>query len=276
MVLVVMGSAATAAWCLWQPHPLFGLLACAALAVPAVYAAVFHTSRLTLFTAVLAVAVGGLEATRLALAGKPLVAVIGYVVALELVVGIPFAVQTVVSGLLNDLIRADTDPLTGLLNRRAFIHAAVARLLARDRDAVLAMALIDLDRFKAVNDNHGHTVGDAALVAVARALDAASGETAVIGRMGGEEFILADVVDAMTSARWGERLRDAVAGIDYPVTASVGTVTAGLIGVEIATAEKELMRLVARADEAMYVAKRRGGDQACHCGPNGPADQASA
>jgi diguanylate cyclase len=269
IVLGLAGSVATAAWCLLQANPIFGLLACTVLLIPGGYLAVFHAARYMLVTCTLAAIVGAVEATRLSLAGDVVLAVTGYLLVIELNVAVPAAVLIVVRALIADLMQADRDPLTGLLNRRAFTHAAVGRLHARKHlKALVAVAVVDLDRFKAVNDSHGHAVGDAALVAVANALCAASGENALVGRMGGEEFVVADVVSTETATGWAQRLRDAVAEIEYPVTASVGIATTSTDTVSTDTAEELLQRLVACADEAMYHAKRRGGNQACHYGPH--------
>jgi diguanylate cyclase (GGDEF)-like protein len=267
IVLGLAGSVATAAWCLLQANPIFGLLACTVLVIPGGYVAVFHAGRYMLVTCTLAAIVGAVEATRLSLAGDVVLAVTGCLLVIELNVAVPAAVLIVVRALIADLMQADRDPLTGLLNRRAFTHAAVGRLQVRNHDALVAVAVVDLDRFKAVNDSLGHAVGDAALVAVANALCTASGENALVGRMGGEEFVVADVVSAETPSGWAQRFRDAVADIDYPVTASVGIATASTDTVSTDTAEVVLHRLVACADEAMYHAKRRGGNQACHYGP---------
>ncbi len=272
LVLGIAGSIATGAWCLLQANPMFGLLACAVLVIPGGYIALFHSDRYIAFTCALAVLVGGLEATRLFLNGQAVIAVTGGIIVLELNIGVPLAFLLVVRALMADLMQADTDPLTGLLNRRAFTHAAVRRVQTATEDASLTVAVVDLDRFKAVNDSFGHAGGDAALVAVASALRSVSGDTALLCRMGGEEFVVADVTTGTTSVEapthWGRRMRDAVAAIEFPVTASVGIATTAVGDVRAATAEQVLQHMVAEADEAMYCAKRRGGNQAYHAGQN--------
>ena len=84
---------------------------------------------------------------------------------------------------------ADTDPLTGLANRRAFLEALEARL-ADDSAPPFALALLDLDGFKPINDTFGHAAGDAVLVQVAERLDKAGGDAALTARIGGDEFAL--------------------------------------------------------------------------------------
>jgi diguanylate cyclase (GGDEF)-like protein len=157
--------------------------------------------------------------------------------------------------------RAATDPLTGLGNRR-LVEDALARLAAQSRrtGGSYAVAVIDLDRFKPVNDRYGHAAGDALLIAVASALDAATREYDVVGRQGGDEFIvlLADV-DSTMAATVMDRCRQSVAGLrvgDPPlsVTASIGVAVSGTGDAADAAA------LARAADDAVYEAKARGGN----------------
>jgi len=155
---------------------------------------------------------------------------------------------------------AVTDPLTKLPNRRQMderLAEEVARSRRHDRPMCLAMA--DIDRFKRINDGHGHDVGDRVIVAVARCL--AKGMRAVdrVGRYGGEEFLillpdtpLADAASAME--RLAAAVRDLrVPGSGEPVTASFGV--AGL------WADEDAAQLRRRADQALYAAKRDGRDR---------------
>jgi diguanylate cyclase (GGDEF)-like protein len=257
-------SATVAATCLWQTQPILGLMSCSALAITGGYFALFHTARYMAMNFGLAGAVGALEAARLLVAGEATAAFASYFLVLELNVVVPFAIHIVVRALGVDLLRANRDPLTGLLNRRACDRAIIGRMLAGDDHMSLAVAMVDLDRFKAVNDSHGHAAGDKALVAAAGALTAACSDTAVIGRVGGEEFLIADVVTTQPPPGWGHRLCHAVAAIPAPVTASVGTATLPLRSVGCDDAEQAFRQLVAEADTAMYEAKRCGGNQARH------------
>jgi two-component system cell cycle response regulator len=146
------------------------------------------------------------------------------------------------------------DPLTQLKNRR-FLFGQLGALIsgARRHGRPMSVAMVDLDRFKAINDAHGHMVGDAALVAAGEALRRALRAEDVLGRLGGEEFLaLLPDTDDEAAAHAGERLRAAVAGAPSPVplTASVGY--AVLQGDEAAD------DLVRRADEALYAAKAAG------------------
>ena len=152
-------------------------------------------------------------------------------------------------------IVAATDPLTGVLNRRAFFERLRTTLADRERTNI-AVCLVDLDRFKSVNDTAGHAAGDAVLVAVAQALGTALRETDTVARLGGDEFaVLAAGPHVAPNTRdVAERLRDAVAcaGLAAGVTASIGAV--------VPMAGESLQNLLHRADMAMYEAKNRGGN----------------
>lgn len=148
------------------------------------------------------------------------------------------------------------DSLTGLMNRRA-IEARFDELLAQGFDT---FALVDLDRFKAINDLHGHQVGDAALVACASAIRSSGDRDAVAVRLGGEEFVV--LLRGPRPLERAEALRQAipmriakeVPGLDLPVTASMGVVVMGDAGRhKMAFAE-----FYARADALMYEAKASG------------------
>ena len=145
---------------------------------------------------------------------------------------------------------ADVDALTGIANRRAF-DAAVER--ARQGTGVVTVLLVDTDRFKEINDTRGHAAGDAVLQAIAKALAAQVRDSDVVARLGGDEFgaLLPDV-DPATAAAVANRMVQAVRDLsDCPVTLSIG----------VAGAPAHLLpETMAQADQAMYRAKRAGGD----------------
>jgi diguanylate cyclase (GGDEF)-like protein len=258
------GSASIVIGCLTQTQPVVALMACSGLAVPGGYLAFFHAARYIGVNLLLAGAAGAVEVARLIAAGETTLAFTAYFLVLELNVVAPFAIHIVVRALGVDLLSADRDPLTGLLNRRACDRAILGRMLAGHDHMFLAVAMVDLDHFKAVNDSRGHAAGDEALVAAARALTAACQDTAVVGRVGGEEFLIADVVATQRPQGWGHKFCNAVEAIPASVTASVGTATLALRSVGCDDAEQALRKLVADADTAMYEAKRCGGNQARH------------
>lgn len=150
--------------------------------------------------------------------------------------------------------RAERDHLTGLLNRRALEH----RFPEMRTSGFHAMAVLDLDRFKQINDTFGHVQGDAVLRAVAEAL--APDDDTVAARMGGEEFLVllrgADVAGRAERRRQAITARVAaeVPGLDRVVTASMGMVELPADG----SLQNEFNPLYARCDQLLYEAKAAG------------------
>lgn len=148
------------------------------------------------------------------------------------------------------------DALTGLMNRRA-LEARFGELLAQGFDT---FALVDLDRFKHVNDRYGHQVGDAALIACAAALGPAGDRDTVAARLGGEEFVVllrgARPLERAENMRRAIPLRIAseVPGLGDPVTASMGVIEMPRASAHAPT----FGDFYARADRLMYEAKESG------------------
>jgi diguanylate cyclase (GGDEF)-like protein len=158
------------------------------------------------------------------------------------------------------VILSQRDPLTSLYNRRYLFERIELELERVRRGKQLALLMVDLDRFKRVNDTQGHLRGDVLLKEIAAALSATTRVTDVVGRYGGDEFLIvlpdtdADQAEAVAdrvkrSAREvGERF-----DVSAPVTASVG--------IAIAQKDDTLASLVRRADDSEWRAKERGGDR---------------
>lgn len=157
---------------------------------------------------------------------------------------------------------AQRDPLTGLLNRRGLDAVFKSALAVAHRSGrPLAVAMVDIDHFKRINDQHGHDVGDAVLVALARLIKKRVRQADVVARFGGEEFV---VVLPDTNLDGAEQLAqllvEAVASHEQP---PYGRVTIS-VGVAEASGEAtDLTELLQRADAAMYRAKHLGRNQVC-------------
>jgi diguanylate cyclase (GGDEF)-like protein len=155
-------------------------------------------------------------------------------------------------------VRAATDALTGLPNRRSLEeHLAVLAQRRRTDDRV-GILMIDIDRFKGLNDTFGHAVGDHVLRQVARAISHAVRDGDVATRFGGEEFavVLRNPGEAV-ALEVGERVRRTVAGLDLQGL-GVDTITVS-VGVAVARpGEADLHEVVERADQALLAAKRAG------------------
>ncbi|MEA2123930.1 MAG: hypothetical protein QOI80_712 [Solirubrobacteraceae bacterium] len=155
---------------------------------------------------------------------------------------------------------ARVDVLTGLANRRGF-DEAFPRLVERAQleGRPIAVVSVDIDHFKAVNDTHGHDVGDRVLISVGQTLRERARVLDLVGRVGGEEFVVVlPGLDGQAAHRVAERIRLAIsrsgAGRHPAITVSAGV--AALEPGATATAEK----LLATADAALYDAKRAGRD----------------
>jgi diguanylate cyclase (GGDEF)-like protein len=157
--------------------------------------------------------------------------------------------------------RASTDALTGLPNRRYFDE--FCGLLARRRrsDDAVGVLMIDIDKYKVLNDTYGHATGDGVLRAVAGAIVAAVREDDVPARFGGEEFVVLLRNPGMDVAfEVGERVRSAVAQLDLQAMGVPGVSVS--VGVAVSDhADQPIDELIGLADQALYRAKRAGRDR---------------
>jgi diguanylate cyclase (GGDEF)-like protein len=225
---------------------------------PVVYAAYFSSARITataygLMVLTLAAALGANTALEL-----KVVTFIGTCSTVGLMAALVVTMTDQHSRLRHELaVAAETDPLTGLLNRRSFnprLDEAVAGAIARRRP--LSVVMVDLDHFKRLNDEHGHLAGDRALEEVALVLRAQSRQDDLVSRFGGEEFAVAlPGADADDARAYAGRVAADLAsrtGTDLPplsFSAGIATLTA---------AGEQGQALLAHADEALYAAKAAG------------------
>lgn len=164
---------------------------------------------------------------------------------------------------------AMVDPLTGAANRRAFSARGDEHLHGgRDVRTPFALGILDLDHFKDLNDRHGHAAGDEVLKVVVETLHSASRADDMVARVGGEEFaVMLSGADAAVATTVFERIRRTIAERPIPVdgatlhiTASIGVTTAG-------PDDSDVDHVFARADAALYDAKRSGRNQVVFRGP---------
>ncbi|RQO78318.1 hypothetical protein DBR44_00800 [Aquitalea sp. FJL05] len=155
---------------------------------------------------------------------------------------------------------ATTDPLTGLLNRNAF-HERIRRQRKRHGEQAFLLAMIDIDHFKAINDSHGHQLGDEVIRDCARALREAASDGDILARWGGEEFLLfspqPDGCDQDSCRQWLDDIRANIAarrihchGVEMCVTVS--------IGYTLAKNSANWEQVLEVADQALYAAKQAG------------------
>jgi diguanylate cyclase (GGDEF)-like protein len=151
------------------------------------------------------------------------------------------------------------DPLTGVNNRSSFREVLDREVeMSRRHGSPLSLIMLDVDRFKSINDRHGHLAGDVALRSIANCMRACIRDSDMLFRYGGEEFCIALANTSLAGARkLAERVRRALeilvvrtSGARLHVTASLGVATLG--------ADDDAAKLVKKADESLYRAKSLG------------------
>ena len=155
---------------------------------------------------------------------------------------------------------ATTDELTGVLNRRCFFDRGVVELKRANRhNRPFCVLMMDLDHFKMVNDTHGHQVGDQVLKVFARTMAANLRAGDLLGRMGGEEFaVIMNEISGKSALDTAGRLCRAAAGARVPVSGGFTGCTVSIGMAWCRPDEKDLERVIKRADRALYRAKAKG------------------
>ena len=155
---------------------------------------------------------------------------------------------------------AQSDPLTGCYNRRSFIEAA-ERDFKRSRrtGSPLSVIFFDIDHFKRINDLYGHSVGDAVIMALTKAVTGTIRTSDMLGRLGGEEFvILLPDTDSGSACLVAEKLRAVLEDVEVKAEAVVLRFTASFGVSQIAEQDQDPLSLIERADAWMYEAKNAG------------------
>jgi diguanylate cyclase (GGDEF)-like protein len=160
--------------------------------------------------------------------------------------------------------RSLTDPLTGLPNRREFNDRLEERMSAwKRRNEVFSLLMLDVDHFKALNDQHGHLAGDQVLATIARVLRGAVRREDIVARFGGEEFaILLPNTSLEQAMLVAEKVREAVANsvVTHNDKAILVTASGGLAAIDVNDTPQSLIQ---KADAALYAAKASGRNRTC-------------
>ncbi|WP_300390360.1 GGDEF domain-containing protein [Henriciella sp.] len=152
--------------------------------------------------------------------------------------------------------RARIDPLTGVLNRDAFL-SGVDGLKAQKIDG--AMLMIDIDHFKVINDTYGHSAGDEALIMVARTIRSVTRKADLVGRLGGEEFgVFIPGENIELAKTMAERIRDTINRLQFCPEPRIHHRITVSIGVSQGSWEAKLTDQFRLADQGMYTAKHAG------------------
>lgn len=159
--------------------------------------------------------------------------------------------------------RASRDMMTGLLNREAFL-SEFERTKAGNPDHTHAVIILDVDRFKNINDTWGHHAGDQALIAIAQKISDVAGPDLLVGRIGGEEFaIFLPQDDGVEARALGEAIRVAIEGLSFFPTPDRPLPLSLSIGVACAGPGHSAAELLREADMMLYQAKANGRNRVC-------------
>jgi len=158
---------------------------------------------------------------------------------------------------------ASIDPLTNCFNRRHFMNAADMELSRRKRHShSVVVAMLDVDKFKMINDTYGHDVGDLVLQEIVESCKDTVRYEDTVGRMGGEEFaILLPEAEANGAYTVLERVRENIAALEFEHRGHPFSVTVSIGLSEVDYSDIAIDSALKRADEALYEAKRSGRDQ---------------
>jgi diguanylate cyclase (GGDEF)-like protein len=159
---------------------------------------------------------------------------------------------------------AFTDGLTGLFNRKHFMELASMKIDHCDQQQIpCSLLMFDLDFFKKVNDTYGHLAGDEVLRCTAQQVQRAVRSADILGRYGGEEFVVfMDGADATVALKLAERIRAIVEKMDCVFEGTEIRITCS-VGVMTSAGSLTLEQLVEKADEALYEAKQTGRNKVC-------------
>lgn len=242
------------------------LLCCVVFASIGGYIAFFHNPKLQIghlaFATLVTVAAG--STLLFGANSDPGLGIAKIGVTLATIYVIPVVSQIMLAMLSSDARTSEFDPLTGLLNRRGLSRRAtdVVEMEINERNALLVV-VIDLDRFKSINDLHGHDIGDSTIIRTALRIQLWASAAAVIARVGGDEFVVVERAPFSSVAILSSRIAMSMNGQrDDPATSSS-------IGIAIRTDPQEadetvddiVSAMFRAADSAMYQAKREGGNQ---------------
>lgn len=158
---------------------------------------------------------------------------------------------------------ASFDPLTGAYNRRQFFNLAKAEFSKAERgEQPLSVIMMDIDKFKSINDTYGHAAGDQALIEITRALKHVCRASDIVSRFGGEEFVICCPNAVLSGAHaLAERLRKAIAAIAIQTDCGNKFSVTTSIGVTGRLSNDTLETMINRADGLLYQAKHNGRNQ---------------
>ena len=261
-ICVVLGSVCIAAGCLAQSNPMAGLFGSTAFGLVAAYAAFFHTLRLVWVCWALAAVTLALLVRRATSLQLDLALCAALLVAL-LVGFVSFTGRATIWMIDADVMRPDLDALTGLLDHDGFYERAATLLGAssRDDDRFFIVAVINLDGFSLLGSLGGDAATERARVEIAQRLRETARQNAVLAHPFESEFLLADVFTSLDASPLIDRVLGTIAGAPARLTASIGVVCTPMGPLIGHSAHDVVEETVALARNAMYQARKGGGNQ---------------
>ncbi|WP_237360480.1 diguanylate cyclase [Vibrio marisflavi] len=160
---------------------------------------------------------------------------------------------------------ANKDSLTGLYNRRGFYELAYKKIISQAKENQMALAILDIDFFKKINDSFGHECGDTALVELVGKLNEEFGEPNLLCRFGGEEFLILLTETDLEAAKVKlESFRKGVASSPLNLSSDVSTTMTVSLGLaQVKSGSRAIETAIKNADKALYEAKRTGRNKVC-------------
>ncbi|AYF76902.1 GGDEF domain-containing protein [Nocardia yunnanensis] len=256
LVLIAVADVCVTAVCALSPGYVARAVGMMMLLIIGIYVSALHSPKVLAAQTAWSLLAAGLLAVPLLRSGDVSSAMI-MILGMAAAVIVPPGLQICYSLLRNEML---CDPLTRLLSRRGLDYYS-AIWFARPAASSSCVMMIDLDRFKVVNDTHGHAVGDEVLVATAERLRRAAPRGSIVSRFGGEEFAIVVRLPIDAAVAVADELRRAVAEPigSIAVTASIGLAAFAAPG-DPARACELVRQTICAADGAMYRAKQQGGN----------------
>lgn len=261
-ICLAYGTALVAAACLIESNPVLGLLGSTAFTVTTGYAVFFHSRAWVILVWTVEALTLTLLAWRLASIDVALaVASVAFVALINVFVA--FACELVLRIIGSEKPHGEIEPLTGLLNRETFYDSVATLIGSRSRrdDRFLVVIVVNLDSFSLLTAMAGKAGGNRARVAVGQRLRETVRGDAVIGHLGDAEYLIADVFTTPDPTPLADRILGTIKSAPFRLTASLGVVSTPLQPLTGQASHDVLDELLTIATNAMYDARKSGGDQ---------------
>ncbi len=263
MFCVTLGTLLIAAACLLLPNPVLALVGSTAFVVTTAYTVFFHSRRLLLVIWFIQGATLATLAWRLI--EDPVMAVSSVALVMGINVTVAFACELALKIAGSEMNTGGIEPLTGLLNRQTFYDQVATLIGSRSRrdDRYFVLIVANLDSFSLLTAMSGKAGGNRARVAIGQRLRETVRGDAVIGHLGDSEYLVADVFTHSDPSPLADRILSTIKSAPFQLTASLGVVSTPLQPLARQTSHDVLDELVTIATNAMYEARKAGGNQTC-------------